>query len=414
MKVANTSVEGLLLIPGCGYTDQTTMRFFFTPAPACASADSMNVGRAPGPARSGTRRWRRLSLLAAAVALLFLLEPAVSQADVSTFGSPLSVPATLNTAEDLNYVGTNTAVPASPEAPNGYIHTFHFGADAALWNTTLADGVPRAPATGQALKVSLEGCAVATAGGPPPLTQIHFQDLTPQPGGGAKINITSQAFDIPVCGAGGASGSTVTSYEPINLCVSEGDYVAFNEEGGFVEHSYQSGVPYKVLGRTGGSTTASFIRGGATNNGDLLAAADHSDMDGFASNEGSELMLRVTLGTGDDATHICPGGKRGLPPQLAPIRVSPQTDGVNHSRIVAVAMFCRVSPCNGVATISNGKHTYGRSGFALQANKTVHLPIRVRSEFVQQIRHHHGATTATLTAVVNGASTSQKIGVKIF
>ena len=41
----------------------------------------------------------------------------------------------------------------------------------------------------------------------------------------------------------------MTAYNPVNLCVSQGDYVAFNEEGGFVGHSYQSGVPYRVLGR---------------------------------------------------------------------------------------------------------------------------------------------------------------------
>jgi len=344
--------------------------------------------------------------------LLALIGSSVAQADVTTFGSPLSVPATQDTAEDLSYPGTNTSVPASPEAPNGYVHTFHFGADTALWNTALANGTPRSPATGQALKISLEGCAVPTPGGPPPLTQIHFQDLTPQAGGGAKVSITSQAFDIPVCGAGGASGSTVSTYEPINLCVSEGDYVDFNDEGGFVEHSYQSGVPYRVFGRVAGSTAASFIRGGGTNNGDVMSASDRSDMDGFASNDGRELMLRVTLGTGSDATHVCAGGTRGLPPALAPIRVSPQTDGVNHNRIVAVAIFCRVSPCNGVATITSGKHTYGRAGFTLQPNKTVHLPIRVKSELVQQIRKHH-VVSATLTAVVNGATVTQKISLKL-
>lgn len=339
--------------------------------------------------------------------------PVPSAANITTFGSPLSVDATKNTAEDLSYRGTNTSVPPSPEAPNGYVHTFHFGADAALWNTSVVSGMARSPATGQALKVSLEGCAVAAPGGPPPLTQIHFQGLTPLAGGGAKINITSQAYDIPICGNGGASGSTVTSYEPTNLCVSEGDYVAFTEEGGFVEHSYQSGVPYKVLGQATGSKFASFIRGGGTNNGDALPASDSSDMDGYADNDNLEVMLRVTLGTGADATHICPGGKRGLPPALAPIRVSPQTDGINHSRIVSVAMFCRVSPCNGVATISSGNRTYGRSGFALKPNKTVHLPIKVKPELVRKARRQR-SVPVTLTAVVSGATISQTIGVKIF
>jgi hypothetical protein len=361
-----------------------------------------------------TRPVRRLLSGFSLATLLALIAPAASQATISTFGSPLAVPATMDTAEDLNYEGTNTAVPASPEAPNGYVHTYHYGTDAALWNVVQASGSSRVPATGQALKISLEGCAQPASKGPPPLTEIHFQDITPQPGGGAKINITSQPFDLPVCGSGGASGSTVTTYEPINLCVSEGDYVAFNEEGGFVEHSYQSGVRYQVLGQVAGSKSNSFIKGGGTNNGDLMPASDHAAMDGFASNDNKEVMMRVTLGTGADATHVCPGGKRGLPPPLAPIRVSPQTDGVNSKRIVAVAMFCRVNPCKGVATISlRGGRTHGRSGFNISPNKTVHLPIRVTSKLVGLVRRKNGVS-ALLTVTVGGHTVTQAIGVKIF
>jgi hypothetical protein len=358
-------------------------------------------------------RWLVCGVLLAA--FVALLAPVTSGAAVSTFGSPLSVPATLNTAENLDYQGTNTDVLPIPEAPNGVVHTYHYGADAALWNVAQAAGDPRAPATGQALKVSLEGCARPASGGPSPLTQIHFQDISPLPGGGAKVNLTSQAFSIPVCGQSGASGSTVTTYEPINLCVSAGDYVALNEEGGFVEHSYQSGVPYQVLGSVGGSTMDSFIKNNGTGNGATMSSSDTSNMDGFAANRNEELMLRVTLGTGTDATHICPGGKRGLPPVLAPIRVSPQTDGVNQARFVAVALFCRVSPCKGVATLStdHGDTTYGRSGFNLAAHTTTHLPIHVSAQLISLIRRHHGVST-TLTAVVAGKSVSRTIAVKIF
>jgi hypothetical protein len=361
------------------------------------------------------RPFRRLGLCVSLAGLLAALAPAMSSARVSSFGSPLSEPAGLNTTENLAYPGTYTQVPPAPDAPNGVFHTFHFGADTALWTVGAPAAEPRVPATGQALKVSLEGCAQAAPEGPAPLTQIHFQDVTPLPEGGAKVNITSQSFNIPVCGNGGASGSTVTSYEPINLCVSAGDYVAFNDDGGYVENVYRSGVPYQVLGAVKGATTDSFIKNEGTGNGASMSASETSANDGFAADHGVELMMRVTLGTGADATHICPGGKRGLPPTLAPIRVSPQTDGVNHNRIVAVALFCRVTPeCKGVATLrlKDGR-TYGRSGFNVQPNKTVHLPIRVTSQLVQMIRRHHGVS-ATLTAAVGGQSATQTIGVKIF
>jgi hypothetical protein len=358
-------------------------------------------------------------LLSLCVALAL---PAVSHGEITKIGSPLAVPATLNTAENLNYPGTNTAVPPAPDAPNGVFHTYHYGADTALWNLSNSQGTMRVPSTGQALRVEVEGCAQQASGGPRPLTTIHIQDLSPLPDGGAKVNITSQGFDLPVCGENGAGASTITTYVPINLCVSAGDYVGFNDSGGYVPNVYRSGVPYQVLGAVPGATIDSFIKDQGTGNGSVLSPSVTSANDGFATNHNEELMMRVTLGTGNDATHICPGGKQGAPPVLAPIRVSPQTDGVNHSRIVAVAMFCRVSPCNGVATLSsNGadtstygrEETYGRVGFSLPANKTVHLAIRVKSKLVQKIRAKHGMSTV-LTAVVNGKTISQRITIKIF
>ena len=344
--------------------------------------------------------------------LTSIVLPAASQAAITTFGSPLAVPATLNTAKNLNYQGINTAVPPSPEAPSGVFHTAHFGADTALWNDAAAGANPRVPTDGQVLKVRLEGCAQTAPGGPTPLTQIHFQDLSPMPGGGAKANTSSNPFYIPICGVGGASGSTISTYEPHDLCVSEGDYLGFNDDGGYVENIYRSGVPYQVIGAVRGSTMDSFIRNNGTGNGAPFSSSDTTAMDGFADNHNEELMLQATLGSGRDAVHSCPGGRGGL---LAPIRVSPQTDGVNHARFVAVALFCRVTPCEGVATLSTdgGHETYGRSGFDLTADTTTHLPIRVSSQMISLIREHHGVFT-TLTAVVAGKSVSRTISVKIF
>ena len=361
------------------------------------------------------RRLRGLASALLGAGLLAALTPSGASAAIMKFGSPLSVPATLNTTEGLGYLGTYTSVPPSPEAPNGSYHTNHWGADAALWNVALASGSPGAPATGQAVKVSLEGCEQPAGNGPPPLTQFHFQDFSPLPGGSVRVNLTSQAFDIPVCGQNGAGESTITTYAPINLCVAQGDYVAFNDEGGYVPYVYRSGVPYQVIGAVGGSTMDSFIRGNGTNNGATLSSTDTTANDGFAANHGEELMLQVTLGTGPDATHICPGGEGGLGPALAPIRVSPQTDGVNHSGVTAVAIYCRTSPaCRGVATLTlRGAHTtYGHTGFDLPAKKTSHLPIHLSARAVALIRRRHGISLL-LTATIGSTTVTQTITVKI-
>jgi hypothetical protein len=363
-------------------------------------------------------------------ALLLGLLPDPGRAAVMTFGSPLAVPASKDTAYDLSYSGADVQVPGS------VFHIPHDGADTALWNTAPPHA---APASGQVTSVRLEGCARQPAGAPAPLTEIHFQDLVPLGGGAVRVNVTTQAFDIPVCGQNGANGSTVTTYAPTNFCVAQGDYVNFNDEGGFVPKAsgpppYPSGVPYMVIGSVAGSTMTSFIRNGGVNNGTTFAPSDSTYHDGFAVNPNEELMLQATLATGPDATPLCPGGTRGVPasrgvggsrPPLAPIRIGRQTIGVNHSRIASVAIYCRPSAgCRGVATLSgadksarNRAHraaVYGTSSFALRGNKTGHVPIRVSPQLIGSLRHRRKGIPATLTVSAAGATVSQTIVLRIF
>jgi hypothetical protein len=242
-------------------------------------------------------------VLLAAICLTAAL-PASGNAALITFGSHLLVHATRNT-NNLKYQGINTPF------GNKVFHTAHDGADTALWNTKLSAGRPTAPANGQVRELSLEGCAQPARGGPAPLTQIHFQTLVALSKGAVEVALTSQAFEIPVCGQHGASGSTVSTYKPDGLCISKGDYVDFNDEGGYVENVYHSGVPYKVMGLVGASEMNSFVLAGGTNNGATLSPTDVGQSNGFAVNRHEELMLRATLGTGHQAIPGCRGGLRG-------------------------------------------------------------------------------------------------------
>ena len=355
----------------------------------------------------------RATLVPGLVAAAALVLPAAGSAAIITVGSPLSVPATLNTAENLGYAGVNTNVPGTPENPSGVVHTYHYGADAAIFNTSLASGQATMPASGQAVKVSLEGCAKPFPGGPPPLTQIHFQTLHPQ-GGSFQVELSSQGFEIPVCGVGGASDATVSTYEPTNLCVVRGDYVAFNEEGGFVGHFYQSGVPYDVIGATPGSAFDSFIKNEGTGNGSLLNPSESSAMDGFAANPSAELMLQVQLGTGPDARYVCAGGHKEAPKALSAFNVHPQTDGINHERIVSVAIYCRpTTGCQGTAAIDVSGHVVGTTTFNIAGGHTSHVAIRLAASLMKSIRKHHGVAT-TLSATVGGSTITAPVTVKIF
>jgi hypothetical protein len=356
------------------------------------------------------------SILVASTVAATLLFAAPGRATLLSVGPRLNARATANTSAGLGYRGLDTAVPPTPQYPNGMVHTSHFGADTAIWNTTVAGANAAMPKAGQADQIKLEGCAVRAPGGPAPLTQIHFQTLHRQ-GGGVKVALTSGAFEIPVCGENGASSSTVTTYSPINLCVRKGDYVGFNDEGGFVEPYYRSGVPYQVLRSAHGSTVDSFLRGGGTNNGAFFDPSETTAMDGFAAKANQELMLQVELGTGADARYVCPGGRKDAPPVLAPLRVSRQTDGINRSRVVAVAIYCRpLTGCHGSARLTlpaTGRTaTVGRSVFSLPGNRTSHLPIRVSPEVLRLVRKHRGVESQ-IELQMGRKTVKQRVTIKI-
>jgi hypothetical protein len=244
---------------------------------------------------------------------------------------------------------------------------------------------------------------------------MHLQDLSPIGGGGAKVNLTSQPFNIPVCGKNGASGSTITTYQPTNLCMSQGDYLAFNDEGGYVPGYYPDGVPYEVLGAAPGSSVDSFV--GESGNGAVLRASATSSDQGFAATPNEELMLQVVFGTGADAAKACGGGGGGSQPRFAPVKIGSQTDGVNHARMVRVAVYChQASGCKGVATLeyAGKKISTGTAGFSLAGGQTGHIPLHITAKIFARLHKHKSGIRATLVVVVSGQTFRKQVDVKIF
>jgi len=231
--------------------------------------------------------------------------------------------------------------------------------------------------------------------------------------------LTSQPFTIPTCGPGGASGATVSSYEPINFCVQPGDYVDFNDEGGYIENVYRSGVPYQVIGAARGATMDSFIMGNGTGNGATLSDAEVASADGFAANAGEELMLRATLGTGPDARYVCPGGTKEAPPAAptAPVKLLPQTDAINRVHAADIVMYCRVAPtCDGTASLSalgGGAH-YGSTRIDIPAHRTSHLEVPLTRRALRQFTRSRRTLPAALSVALDGQIVQQKVTLKIF
>ena len=181
-----------------------------------------------------------------------------------------------------------------------------------------------------------------------------------------------------------------------------------------------------VIGAVPGSTMDSFVRNHGVGNGATFSPGDTTYHDGFASNRGEELMLRATLGTGPDATPLCSGGTRGVHRRdlsaapAIPIRISPQTDGVNRSAIVAVAIYCRLtSQCRGVVSLTAigrqaSRLSYGHTGFSLPGKKTSHVRIRVSARVIHLLRKHRSGVPVTVTAAVGGKTVTQTIALRIF
>ena len=132
--------------------------------------------------RATHRAPRRVQAFIAWCLLAFgagLLVPASGLAALSTFGSTLSGPATLNTTENLNYAGANTNVPGAPrKRPREWSTPTTTG-------RTRLSGTPRCRARSRQSRRrpgredQPRGLREPCARGPAPLTQIHFQDLAP-------------------------------------------------------------------------------------------------------------------------------------------------------------------------------------------------------------------------------------------
>jgi hypothetical protein len=169
------------------------------------------------------------------------------------------------------------------------------GADSVFWGVSLASpGRTRVPASVQFRSVRLKGIALrnGAAGAPQPLAQFHLQTLRPRRGGSVRVRLTSQPFDIPSSG----DPNRIRTYRPINLCAKKGDYVAFNDEGGFNPPWYPNGVSYQVFSRVPGSSTRFYTRDNGTNNGASFRGRRHG---------GQELLMQMVLATGRHASDPC-------------------------------------------------------------------------------------------------------------
>jgi hypothetical protein len=189
------------------------------------------------------------------------------------------------------------ALPTAAEAG-----TIHFGSDlsapankieahpvdSAFWAKALPGGLRvRAPARGRVSTIKLKG-SVVRHDGATPVTLVHFQILHPTSNGKVQVKLTSGNFHVPV----GGDPNRISTFHPVNLCAKQGDYVSFTDVGGYKPPHYPHGTPFRVFSSVPDAVTNFFSKAGGTNNGKSFKGAPH---------QGEELLMRMTLLTGQDA-----------------------------------------------------------------------------------------------------------------
>jgi len=308
-------------------------------------------------------RGRRLAAIALVCGALVAL-PAAGQAAVVTLGSDLTKPA--DVVED-------------------------HGADAVFWPITI-DGVGGAvPTSGQINFVRVKGSVLADPSGrakPDPLT--HIQALHPIGGGAMKVSLTSGPLRLPV----GGDPQAITSFKPVNLCVKKGDYVAFNDIGGFEwRWGNYAGMPFQVFSRTTASTTNYYTKNAGTMNG-----AQFSPMGTLPV----ELLMQYKLGTGPDAVSIC-GGYKQYKFQGLKVRRETVSVGGGRARIHLQCAFRTFGSCRGVVVLKgtvNGQQViFGGAPFIVKPAYLSSVYVSISSKNQGLIRKAGGATA---TVVMDG------------
>jgi hypothetical protein len=280
------------------------------------------------------------TLRSAAIAAAALLAvPAAASADVIDFGSDLSAPANVAEAH---------------------------GADTAFWGLAVKGKPGSAPASGQITEIRLKGTALPSvaAGAPAPLNEVHIQVVHPQPDGSVTVSLSTDPFYVPI----GGNPNQVSAFHPAGyLCVQKGDYITFNDEGGFAPPFYPDGVPFQVFANVPGSTTAQFTRDNGTNIGANFSGAPKA---------GQELLMQMTLTTGYDASTVC-GGMKGQ--EFKGVQIAPQTTVVR-KRVARVRATCPGTSrqsCDGVIKLLAGSTVIGQASFSIPSTATTNIKVPV-------------------------------------
>ena len=294
-----------------------------------------------------------------AVLAALLLIPATASADQATFGSDLA--------------GTPTI-------------SENHQADTLFFNTS-AGNSHASPISGEILAIRVKGTVVSQTGRSNN-SMWHSQVLQPNSNGTFTVQSSSQDLYFPI----DVPADTVSTFVPSTQCIEAGQTVDFNNIGGWDGNPSQpTGTIYKIFKSKTGSQYNWFERDNGTNIGATFLPGRRvfnnpdgsyfrEEFEGPRNNQ--ELMMQVVVGSGWDASNLCPGGLKGWEYQGVEVKaVSGKVydDGIGHARL-----FCSSNTksfCKGTVRLESEGVVLGTSGeFTLKPNDTTTIDVPLTNE----------------------------------
>ena len=171
--------------------------------------------------------------------------------------------------------------------------------------------------------------------------------------------------------------------------MSQGEHVGFVTRAGTSKTCTARCHP-RCSARCARSTADSFLRDGGTVTSAVRVRSDREANGGFASSASEELMVEGRWEPSMPRTSA-PAGPLVLPRYSRPSGSAPDSTASTSSRIVAVAVYCRLDPDAGrshpglEAAVQRGQQRLQRA-----RQPTSHVPIRVASSLMPAIRQRDG------------------------
>lgn len=309
----------------------------------------------------------RVLVLAAA---LLLAAAAPAGAAKVTYGSDLSLPANLADSNAQDWMAWPVAT--TPASAGGYT----------------------VPTQGEVAAVAFRG-QIDAGRGIPTLFVARVLVLRPQPDGRVKVMVASTDLAPKLANVGADAVTTIDLQQfPERMCALPGDVVALATSGGYDAQTYPTGVPVQMFSRTPDSVTNVFKvqPGGDTITNDDVVAPTRTP--------GVELLMRTTIGTGDDARPTCRSatppptgtptpapepGPGGTPtpapttgPTSSPVTLPKKKSAKVRRKRVKLPVRCDgPSPCTGRLALSRKSKPFGSAPFALTAGQTERVSVKL-------------------------------------